>query len=113
MRRGIAHAMISDELQLGFARSAIARRVESRVGAWYADLQRRVSNLLVPGFGTDSGNIHYMTPVTREVTKPREAVRAEHGLSLESSVVLLSSSGSGMKPRPGGGWWGLWCTSHR
>jgi UDP-N-acetylglucosamine--N-acetylmuramyl-(pentapeptide) pyrophosphoryl-undecaprenol N-acetylglucosamine transferase len=98
MRRDIPHAMISDELQLGFARGAIARRVESRVGAWYADLQRRVSDLLVPSFGTDSGNIHYMTPVTREVTKPREAVREEHGLPLESSVVLLSASGSGMKP---------------
>jgi UDP-N-acetylglucosamine--N-acetylmuramyl-(pentapeptide) pyrophosphoryl-undecaprenol N-acetylglucosamine transferase len=98
MQRGISHAMISDELQLGFARSAIARRVEARVSEWYADLQRSVCNLLVPSFGTDSGNIHYMTPVTREVTKPREAVRAEHGLPLESSVILLSSSGSGMKP---------------
>jgi UDP-N-acetylglucosamine--N-acetylmuramyl-(pentapeptide) pyrophosphoryl-undecaprenol N-acetylglucosamine transferase len=98
IQRGVPHAMISDELQLGFARSAVARRVEARVSEWYADLQRRVSNLLVPSFGTDSGNIHYMTPVTREVTKPREAVRVEHGLPLESSVVLLSSSGSGMKP---------------
>jgi UDP-N-acetylglucosamine--N-acetylmuramyl-(pentapeptide) pyrophosphoryl-undecaprenol N-acetylglucosamine transferase len=98
MRRGIAHAMISDELQLGFARSAIARRVESRVSAWYTDLQRRVSNLLVPSFGTDSGNIHYMTPVTREVTKSREEAREEHGLPLGSGVILLSSSGSGMKP---------------
>ena len=98
IQRGIQHAMISDELQLGFARSAIAKRVEARVSRWYADLQRRVSNLLVPSFGTDSGNIHYMTPVTREVTKPREAARAEHGLPLDSSVILLSSSGSGMKP---------------
>ena len=98
IQKGVAHAMISDELQLGFARSAIAKRVEARVGEWYADLQRRVSNLLVPSFGTDSGNIHYMTPVTREVTESREAARAEHGLPRESSVVLLSSSGSGMKP---------------
>ena len=95
-RTGIAHAMISDELQLGFARGAIAKRVEARVSEWYADLQRRVSNLLVPSFGTDSGNIHYMTPVTREVTKSREAARAEHGLPLDSSVVLFSSSGSGI-----------------
>jgi UDP-N-acetylglucosamine--N-acetylmuramyl-(pentapeptide) pyrophosphoryl-undecaprenol N-acetylglucosamine transferase len=98
IRRGIPHAMISDELQLGFARSAIAKRIETRVCEWYADLQRRVSNLLVPSFGTDSGNIHYMTPVTREVTKSRGEARAEHGLPLDSSVILLSSSGSGMKP---------------
>ena len=98
IQRGIHHALISDELQLGFARSAIAKRVEARVSRWYADFQRRVSNLLVPSFGTDSGNIHYMTPVTREITKSREAARAEHGLPLDSSVILLSSSGSGMKP---------------
>jgi len=96
IKRGVAHAMISDELQLGFARSALARRVEARVGEWYADLQRSVSNLLVPSFGTDSGNIHYMTPVTREVTKTREAARADYRLPLDSSVVLFSSSGSGI-----------------
>jgi UDP-N-acetylglucosamine--N-acetylmuramyl-(pentapeptide) pyrophosphoryl-undecaprenol N-acetylglucosamine transferase len=98
IRKGIPHALISDELQLGFARGAIAKRVEARVGAWYANLQRSVSNLLIPSFGADSGNIHYMTPVTRDVTKTREETRAEHGLPLDSSVILLSSSGSGMKP---------------
>jgi len=96
VKRGIEHAMISDELQLGFARSPLAKRVEARVSEWYANLQRSVSNLLVPSFGTDSGNIHYMTPVTREVTKTREATRAEHGLPPDSSVILLSSSGSGI-----------------
>jgi len=98
IRNGLQHALISDELQLGFARSAVARRVEAKVGEWYANLQRSVSNLLVPSFGTDSGNIHYMTPVTRDVTKTREEARTEHGLPLDSSLILLSSSGSGMKP---------------
>jgi UDP-N-acetylglucosamine--N-acetylmuramyl-(pentapeptide) pyrophosphoryl-undecaprenol N-acetylglucosamine transferase len=96
IQKGIPHAMISDELQLGFARGAVAKRVEARVSRWYADLQRRVSNLLVPSFGEDSGNLHYMTPVTREVTQTREAARAEHGLPLDASVVLFSSSGSGI-----------------
>ncbi len=96
IERGIPHAMISDELQLGFARGAIARRIEARVSAWYADLQRRVSNLLIPSFGTDSGNIHYMTPVTRQVTKSREATRQERGVPLDSRLVLFSSSGSGI-----------------
>lgn len=96
IQRGIPHAMISDELQLGFARGAVAKRVEARVSEWYADLQRRVSNLLVPSVGKDTGNVHYMTPVTREVTKSREAVRAEHGLPLDSSVILFSSSGTGI-----------------
>ncbi len=96
LQRGIRHAMISDELQLGFARGAVAKRVEARVSEWYSDLQGRVSNLLVPAFGTDSGNVHYMTPVTREVRTTREAERNERGLPLDSKVVLFSSSGSGI-----------------
>lgn len=95
MEEKIQHALMSDELTLGFARSAIARRIESRVGRWYEELQRNVANLLIPSFGTDAGNVHYMTPVTREVTKTREAVRAEHNLPSNSSLVLFSSSGSG------------------
>jgi len=98
IRNGLPHAMISDELELGFARSAISKRIEARVGEWYANLQRSVSNLLVPSFGKDSGNIHYMTPVTRDVTKNREDARTEHRLPLGTSLILLSSSGSGMKP---------------
>ena len=96
VNRGMRHAMISDELQLGFARGPLARRIESRVGAWYSDLQRRVSALLVPGFGTDSGNIHYVTPIVRGVTKGRDETRAEYNLPLAASLVLFSASGSGI-----------------
>jgi UDP-N-acetylglucosamine--N-acetylmuramyl-(pentapeptide) pyrophosphoryl-undecaprenol N-acetylglucosamine transferase len=93
---GIAQAMISDELQLGFARGALARRIEERVSAWYTNLQRSVSNLLIPSFGTDTGNIHYMTPMTRDVTQTREAARAERHLPMDAAMVLFSSSGSGI-----------------
>ena len=96
IRLGIENVMISDELQLGFARSAVAKIVEERVSRWYADLQRNVSNLLVPSFGTDHENIRYMTPVTREVTMTRGEAREEHGLPLDSSVILFSASGSGI-----------------
>jgi UDP-N-acetylglucosamine--N-acetylmuramyl-(pentapeptide) pyrophosphoryl-undecaprenol N-acetylglucosamine transferase len=93
---GIAQALISDELQLGFAQGALARRIEQRVGAWYSNLQRSVSNLLIPSFGTDAGNIHYMTPMTRDVTQTREAARAERHLPMDAAMVLFSSSGSGI-----------------
>jgi UDP-N-acetylglucosamine--N-acetylmuramyl-(pentapeptide) pyrophosphoryl-undecaprenol N-acetylglucosamine transferase len=98
MQKGIENALISDELQLGFARSAVAKRVEAFASRWYANFQKKVSHLLIPSFGTNEGNIHYMTPVTREVTKSAEETRKEHGLPLDSLMVLLSSSGSGRKP---------------
>ncbi len=98
IERGIEHALISDELELGFAKNAVARRVEAYVSRWYAAFQHKVSHLLIPDFGTDNGNLHYMTPVTRDITKSRDAARAEHSLPLDSSVILLSSSGSGRKP---------------
>jgi UDP-N-acetylglucosamine--N-acetylmuramyl-(pentapeptide) pyrophosphoryl-undecaprenol N-acetylglucosamine transferase len=96
IQRDIDQVMISDELQLGFGRSALARRIEERVGAWYANLQSSVSNLLVPGFGTDAGNIHYMAPMTRDVTMTREETRAERHLPTDAAMVLFSSSGSGI-----------------
>lgn len=96
LEQGKRHAMISDELQLGFARGTVASIVERRAARWYSDLQRRVSNLLIPSFGTDSGNVHYMTPVTREVTKPSDSVRADLGVPAGSRLVLFSLSGSGI-----------------
>jgi UDP:flavonoid glycosyltransferase YjiC (YdhE family) len=56
--KGLPHALISDELHLGFARSALAKNVEARISRWYSEFQKKVSNLLVPSFGTDAGNIH-------------------------------------------------------
>ena len=96
LQRGVKHAMISDELQLGFAKGPLAGFVEALAGRWYGDLQRRVSNLLVPAFGTDGGNVHYMTPAVREVTKPPAATRAEHDLPPDAPLVLFSASGSGI-----------------
>ena len=96
LKLGLPHALISDELQLGFAKGAAARRVEARAARWYSGLLGRVSNLLVPSFGTDAGNMHYMTPVTRAVTQPRDAARREHGIPLDSKLVLFSASGSGI-----------------
>lgn len=96
LERGTKHAMISDELELGFARGAIARRVEAQVGEWYSDLQRRVSDLLVPAFGDDHANVRHMTPIVRDSTKTRDATRAEHGLPTDSNLVLFSASGSGI-----------------
>ena len=98
MQKGIQHALISDELQLGFAKSAVAKWVEAFASRWYADFQLKVFHLLIPSFGTDTGNIHYMTPVTRDVTESSGATRVEHGLPVDSPMILLSSSGSGRKP---------------
>jgi len=96
IEKGLPHALVSDELQLGFARGAFAKLVERQAASWYSDLQSKVSNLLVPTFGTDSGNIHYMTPVVREATQARDEARKAHGLPVDSPVVLFSSSGSGI-----------------
>jgi UDP-N-acetylglucosamine--N-acetylmuramyl-(pentapeptide) pyrophosphoryl-undecaprenol N-acetylglucosamine transferase len=96
LEAGIEQVLIADELNLGFARGAISRRVEKRVGEWYLGLQRRVAHLLVPSFGKDEGNTHYVTPIVRPVTKAREDVRKELSVPEAARVVLFSSSGSGI-----------------
>jgi UDP-N-acetylglucosamine--N-acetylmuramyl-(pentapeptide) pyrophosphoryl-undecaprenol N-acetylglucosamine transferase len=94
IERGISHALISDELELGFARSWFSRYVEKKVSAWYGGLQRRASSILVPDFGEDRGNVHFVSPVVRAVTRSREHVMTALGVEPGAKMILLSSSGS-------------------
>jgi len=96
LQKGLPHALISDELELGFARGFVSRRVESKAEEWYANLQRSVAHLLVPSFGRDEGNVHYVTPIVRPTSKTREDVRRELMLPEGARMVLFSSSGSGI-----------------
>jgi UDP-N-acetylglucosamine--N-acetylmuramyl-(pentapeptide) pyrophosphoryl-undecaprenol N-acetylglucosamine transferase len=96
VERGIPNTMISDELELGFARSALGKVIESRVVRWYKDLQGRVGEVLVPDLGTDSGNVRYVGPIVRAQTKPPDAVRSELGVPSSTRILLFSMSGSGL-----------------
>jgi UDP-N-acetylglucosamine--N-acetylmuramyl-(pentapeptide) pyrophosphoryl-undecaprenol N-acetylglucosamine transferase len=96
IERQISHAMISDELELGFARGRLSRYVEKRAGAWYTDLQHRTSSLLVPDFGEDYENVHFMSPAVRAVTRSREQVMTDLAMGPGAQMILYSASGSGI-----------------
>jgi len=96
VEKGIDNALISDELELGFANGVLSRIIERRVSRWYSNLQRSVAHILIPDFGTDTGNMHFMSPAVREVTMPRDQVLAKLGLSPNASFILFSASGSGI-----------------
>ena len=96
IEEGIPHAMISDELELGFATGWFSRYVEKKVAAWYTALQGRASSILVPDLGENHGNVHFVSPVVRDTTKTRDEVRAALGLGRDERMVLLSASGSGI-----------------
>ena len=70
--------------------------MERKVSRWYTTLQESVSSLLVPDFGTDFRNVHFMSPVVRAVTAERGKVLESLGFSTSSKVILLSASGSGI-----------------
>lgn len=94
--RGCKRALVSDELELGFARGRFARSIEKRVDGWYKRLQEDVDLLVIPEFGTDSGNRRYVGPVVREVTKSATEARVCYNLPSTGRMVLLSLSGSRM-----------------
>jgi len=94
--RGIPHALIADELELGFARTWLARRVERRVSRWYSDLQRRVSLLIIPEEGTTTGNRRYVGPIVRQATRTRSQIFEELGIPQASRIILVSLSGTGI-----------------
>jgi UDP-N-acetylglucosamine--N-acetylmuramyl-(pentapeptide) pyrophosphoryl-undecaprenol N-acetylglucosamine transferase len=88
--------MISDELELGFARTRFSRRIEGRVATWYKDLQSRVQHVLVPDFGKDGGNLRHVGPIVRERTRSRTETLQDLELPAENKLILVSMSGSGL-----------------
>ena len=93
--RGLKRAFISDELQLGFARTWVARKIEQRVERWYRHLQDSVDLLIVPEFGQSAGNRVFVGPIVRPLTKSPEEVRSERRLP-GGRMVLFAMSGSGI-----------------
>jgi UDP-N-acetylglucosamine--N-acetylmuramyl-(pentapeptide) pyrophosphoryl-undecaprenol N-acetylglucosamine transferase len=96
MKWGCRNALISDELELGFARGRVAESIERRVERWYRNLQDSVELLIIPDFGADTGNQRHVEPIVRPITDTRDETRAKHGLPMDSQMVLFSMSGSGI-----------------
>ena len=94
-KSGLKSIMISDELELGFAKTFLSRSIESRVAKWYKELQDSVSLLIVPDNGVDEGNMWHCGPVVRTITAGRAETRWALGLPVQSSLILVSLSGSG------------------
>ncbi len=96
LERGIPQALIADELELGFARTWLARRVERRVSEWYSDLQHRVSMSIIPEEGNNSANRHYVGPIVRQATKTRSQIIEGLGVPQDSRLIVVSLSGTGI-----------------
>ncbi len=96
METGRKHALLSDELELGFGRSPLGRAVERRVSNWYLRFQEEVAALIIPDEGTDSANRHFVGPIVRARTRSREQVLGDLALPKEGRMVLYSLSGSGL-----------------
>ena len=94
--RKCKHALISDELELGFARGRISSYIERRVDRWYKALQASVDLLLIPDQGQDEGNKRFIGPIVRKATKSREQVISEYGLPRSGRMLLFCMSGSGI-----------------
>ncbi|MDV3276849.1 MAG: hypothetical protein LYZ69_00100 [Nitrososphaerales archaeon] len=94
--RGLRNVMITDELELGFARGWLARKIEARVESWYEALQSQVDLLIVPEAGTDSANRRYVGPIVRGVTRSKANVVDEFSLPKQGRMLLLSLSGAGL-----------------
>jgi UDP-N-acetylglucosamine--N-acetylmuramyl-(pentapeptide) pyrophosphoryl-undecaprenol N-acetylglucosamine transferase len=92
---GVRRVFVSDELELGFARTWLARKVEARVERWYKELQKSVDLLIIPESGVDEGNRRYVGPIVRRTTLSKEKVVSKYGLP-PGRLVLFSMSGSGI-----------------
>ena len=85
---------VADELDLGFARTWVARKIEERVERWYRELQRSVDLLVVPEFGADRGILRFVGPIVSPPTATPGRTREKYGLP-PGRMVLFAMSGSG------------------
>ncbi len=93
---GLRHAMVSDELELGFAQSWFSRAIEERVEKWYKNLQSKTAMIIVPEEGEDQMNIRHTPPIVRRVTKTKEQLLSSLGISPAGTLITFSMSGSGL-----------------
>ncbi len=96
MERGIKHALVTDELELGFARTAAARAIESRVSRWYSGVLGAASTVIIPEFGEDFGSRKHVGPIVRKLTRTKDQVFHDYAFPAGEQMVLLSLSGSGI-----------------
>jgi len=93
--RGVKRVFVADELNLGFARTWVSRRIEARVDRWYRGLQDSVDLLIVPETGESRGNRRFVGPIVRPTTKSPSEAKASYGLP-GGGMVLFATSGSGL-----------------
>jgi len=93
--RGVKRVFIADELELGFARTWLAHKLEARVDRWYRGLQESVDLLIVPEPGESGGNRRFVGPIVRETTKSPSEAKSSYGVP-EGGMVLFATSGSGL-----------------
>ncbi|MEM0075771.1 MAG: glycosyltransferase [Conexivisphaerales archaeon] len=96
INQGRKCVMITDETNLNFAQSWFSRYVESKVIAWYKELQSRVDLLIIPEFGADHANIRYVGPIVRQLNKTRKEIFQRYNLPHDKKMILCSFSGSGL-----------------
>jgi UDP-N-acetylglucosamine--N-acetylmuramyl-(pentapeptide) pyrophosphoryl-undecaprenol N-acetylglucosamine transferase len=94
-RGGKKRVFITDELELGFGRSWLSKKIEGRIERWYRRLQNSVDLLIIPNFGPNEGNRKFVGPIVRPIVAPCADVRMKHGLP-EGAMILVSLSGSGI-----------------
>ena len=93
--RGVKRVFIADELALGFARTWVARKIESRVDRWYKGLQESVDLLIVPEPGESGGNRRFVGPIVRQTTRSPSEAKSSYGLP-QGGMILFATSGSGV-----------------
>jgi len=87
---------MTDELELGFAKTWFQRMIERRVARWYDRLQAESDVVLLPMDGIDISNRRYVGAITRPITQAREEVFRRYSIPENCRMVLLSLSGSGI-----------------
>lgn len=92
--------LITDQLNVAFAKTKTARLLEKRINKWMQEKMLNAIKVIVPDFKSDvdypSDNIVYVGPIVRTVTRDRDTIRKELNIQTHEKLIVITGGGSNL-----------------
>jgi len=97
-RLNIPTILITDQLEVAFAKTRISKFLERKIQRWMQDRILNSLKVIVPTFKLNteySGkNIIYTGPIVRNITRSRDDIRRELRISEHEKLIIITGGGS-------------------
>ena len=96
----IPTVLITDQLDIAFAKTKVARFFEERVHKWMQEKILSSLKVIVPSFRPEmdypSNNVVYVGPIVRDVKRNRDDIRKELNIADYEKLIVITGGGSNL-----------------